>query len=112
MAPEEDMRHPRPGLKFVKTKELDPSKITFDNFAVEDPAGDKLGKLEGFIIDVTGARPYYVVADTGGWFRSKHVLIPIGHAAVDHESHKLIADVPKERVKHFPGFDLDIFPKM
>ena len=28
--------------------------------------------LEGFIIDVNSARPYYVVVNAGGWFRSNH----------------------------------------
>jgi len=106
------MDRPRPGLKYVEVEKLDRSKKTFENFTVEDPAGEKLGKLEGFIIDVNSARPYYVVVNAGGWFRSKHFLIPVGHVALDYESRKLIADVPKERVKRFPGFDLDIFPRL
>jgi PRC-barrel domain protein len=106
------MDRPRPGLKYLPVDELDRSKMTFENFTVEDPAGEKLGKLEGFIIDINSARPYYVVVNTGGWFRSKHFLIPIGHVELDYESRKLIADVPKERVKRFPGFDLDIFPQL
>ena len=105
------MKHPRPGLKYVSVKGLDRSKTSFEDFTVEDPAGEKLGKLEGFIIDVEKAIPYYVVVDAGGWFRTKHVLTPIGHIALDSESHKLIADVPKERVQRFPGFNLDLFPK-
>src|SRR5205823_384845 len=56
--------------------------------------------------------PYYLVVNAGSWFRSKHVLIPVGHAALDTESHKLIADVPKERITQFPGFDLDVFPTL
>lgn len=103
---------PRPGLTYVPVNELDRSKRTFDNFTVEDPAGDQLGKLEGFIIGVDTATPYYVVVKAGGWFRSKHFLIPIGHVALDDESRELVADLPKERVKRFPGFDLDVFPKL
>jgi hypothetical protein len=78
---------------------------------VEDQAGEKLGNVEGVIIDVTTGIPYYPVVNAGGWFRSKHFLIPIGHLALDYEARKFIADVPKERVKRFPGFDLDVFPK-
>jgi hypothetical protein len=105
------MDRPRPGLTYVPVKELDRSKM-FDNFTVKDQAGEKLGKLEGFIIDVDSARPYYVVVNAGGWFRSKHFLMPIGHVALDYESRVLTADVPKERVKRFPGFDLDTFPQL
>jgi hypothetical protein len=106
------MDHPRPELKYVAVKDLDRSKRSFEDFTVEDPASETLGKLEGFIIDTGKAIPYYIVASAGGWFRSKHVLIPIGHVALDSESRKLIADVPKERVQRFPGFDLDLFPKL
>ena len=106
------MDHPRPGLKYVTVGELDRSKKSFENFTVDDPAGETLGKLEGFILDTDNASPYYVVVNAGGWFRSKHVLVPIGHVALDTKSKKLIADVPKERVKRFPGFDLNLFPQL
>jgi PRC-barrel domain len=106
------MDHPLPGLTYVPINELDGSKLKFENFAVEDPAGEKLGTLEGFIIDVGYATPYYLVVKAGSWFRSKHVLIPIGHAALDTASRRIVGDVPKERVKRFPGFDLDLFPKL
>ena len=106
------MKHPRPGLSYVPVKELDRSKMSFEDYTVEDPADEKVGKLEGFILDVDRAIPYYVVVDAGGWFRSKHVLVPIGHVALDSESKKLVADVPKERMKRFPGFDLSLFPKL
>jgi hypothetical protein len=106
------MKRPRPGLKYLPIEELDRSKMTFDNFTVKDQAGEKLGKLEGFVIDVDSGRPYYVVVNAGGWFRSKHFLMPIGHVALDDESRALIADVPKERIKRFPGFDLDVFPEL
>ena len=106
------MDHPRPGLRYISVGDLDGDKRTFDGFTVEDPAGEKLGKLEGFIIDVNSARPYYVVCDAGGWFRSKHFLLPIGHVALDSESRKLVADVTKEHVSRYPGFDLDEFKKL
>src|SRR5262249_41591559 len=67
-----NMKNPRPSLKYVSVKELDRSKMSFENFTVEDPAVEKLGKLEGFIIDVDKAIPYYVVVNAGSWFRSKH----------------------------------------
>jgi PRC-barrel domain len=106
------MDHPRPGLRYISVDELDREKKTFDGFTVEDPAGEKLGKLEGFILDVNAARPYYIVVNAGGWFRSKHFLLPIGHAALDSESRRLVADVTKDHVKRYPGFDLDEFKKL
>ena len=106
------MDHPRPGLRYISVAELDGEKKTFDGFTVEDPAGETLGKLDGFILDVDAVRPYYAVVDAGGWFRSKHFLLPIGHAALDSESRTLVADVTKDHVKRYPGFDLDQFQKL
>jgi hypothetical protein len=106
------MDHPRRGLTYVKVEELDQSQFSFKNFTMEDQAGEKLGDVEGVIMDVTKGIPYYPVVNAGGWFRSKHFLIPIGHLALDYEARKFIADVPKERVKRFPGFDLDVFPRV
>jgi hypothetical protein len=106
------MDHPRPGLRYISADELDTGRRPFKGFTVEDPSAEKLGTLEGFVLDVTTARPYYAVVDGGSWFRSKHFLLPIGHVALDSESRRLVADVGKERVKRFPGFELDTFKKL
>jgi len=106
------MDRPRPELKYLPVDELDRSKMRLGNFTVEDPAGETLGTLEGFIIDLNTARPYYLVVKARAWFRAKHVLIPIGHAALDAGSRRVVADVPGARVKRFPGFDLDSFSKL
>lgn len=106
------MDHPRPGLRYISVGDLDDSKKTFDDFTVDDPAGEKLGKLEGFVLNVDSAVPYYVVVNGGGWFHSKHFLLPIGHVAMDAESRRLVADVGKNRVRRYPGFDLDEFTKL
>ena len=106
------MDHPRPGLRYVSVKDLDGGRQTFEDFTVEDPGGERLGVLEGFVVNVNDTRPYYAVVDGGGWFKSKHFLLPIGHVALDNESHRLIADVTKDHVKRYPGFDLDEFRKL
>ena len=59
------MNHPRPGLKYVDADDLDKSACDFDKVEVVDPAGNKLGKVEGFIIDVTAGRPFHVVVEAG-----------------------------------------------
>ncbi len=106
------MDHPRPGLRYVSVKDLDGDKQTFEDFTVDDPGGEKLGVLKGFVLNVNDAQPYYAVVDAGGWFKAKHFLLPIGHVALDSESHRLIADISKDHVKRYPGFDLDEFEKM
>ena len=106
------MDHPRPGLRYVDAGDLDDPTIDFDGMDVESHANEKLGDIDGFIVDVRAARPYYVVVDAGGWFTSKFFLLPVGHAALDSRRHRLIADVSRERVERFPGFDLEEFSRL
>ena len=106
------MDHPRPWLRYVDADDLDDSTIDFDSLNVESTNGDKLGDVDGFIIDVSSARPYYVVVDGGGWFKSKFFLLPVGHVSLDSTNRKLVADVGKDRVERYPGFDRGEFEKL
>ena len=76
------MDHPRPNLRYVDAKDLDDKATKLRGLEVDSIKNEKLGKLEGFIIDVTTGRPYHVVVGSGGWFKHKHFLLPIGHVAL------------------------------
>ena len=106
------MDHPRPTLRYVEASDLSDAGGQLSGLEVDGSDGEKLGKVEGFIIDVASGRPYHVVVDAGGWFTHKHFLLPIGHAMLSDGGAKLIADVTKERVKRFPGFDKNRFNKL
>src|SRR5581483_6333222 len=79
---------------------------------VESTGGQKLGDVDGFIVDRDSGRPYYVAVDAGGWFKSKLFLLPIGHVAFDNARRCLVSDVGRDRVERFPGFDRDEFEKL
>jgi hypothetical protein len=104
--------HPYPWLKYLPADDLEDQDIDFDGTKVESPSGENLGSVEGFIVDSDSGRPYYVVVDAGGWFKSKHFLLPVGHVGLEANREALMADVSKEHVKRFPGFDLSRFDKM
>jgi hypothetical protein len=106
------MDHPRPNLRYVDARELDDTAMKLRGLRVESNRSEDLGKVEGFIIDVNSGRPYHVVVGTGGWFKHKHFLMPIGHATLSPGNDRLIADVGKDRVERFPGFDKDEFKTM
>jgi hypothetical protein len=111
------MDHPRPWLKYVAADDLDSSAGDVDsvNFAAMKVYGtdrDQLGSIDGFIVDNSTGRPYYVVVDAGGWFKSKYFLVPIGHVAHDRAENRMVADLTRERVHNFPGFDRDEFEKL
>jgi hypothetical protein len=106
------MDHPRPWLRYVDADDLDDKTFDFADADVVDPAGEKLGTVDGFIIDVNTGRPYHVVVEAGHWFKHKHFLIPIGRIGLDAGAKQLAADVPKERVERFPGFSRGEFEKL
>lgn len=106
------MDHPRPWLRYVDAGDLDNKTFPFDGLEVDSIGGETLGKVEGFIIDANSGRPYHVVVGSGGWFKHKHVLLPIGHITLDPNGKMLVADIGRDRVERFPGFDKDEFEKL
>jgi PRC-barrel domain protein len=92
--------------------DLDRETIDFDGMHVESPNGAHLGDVEGFIVDSDSGRPYYVVVDAGGWFKSKHFLLPVGHVSFDAGNETLRADLTRDHVQKFPGFDKNEFEKL
>ena len=107
-----DFTPDRSRLRYVDADDLDDSTVNFDGMDVKNTAGEKLGDVDGFILDVTDGRPYYVVVDSGGWFKSKLYLIPIGHARLSTDDDHLLADLTRERITRFPGFDRHEFEKL
>jgi hypothetical protein len=101
-----------PWLRYVDADDLDGDEIDFDGLKVRDTADNKLGSVDGFIVDVSSGRPYYVVVDSGGWFKSKDFLLPIGHVQLSGKRDELVADVPKDRIDRFPGFDKSKFEEL
>jgi len=87
------MDHPRSWLRYLAAADLDGGELDFAGFEVDGIDGNKLGKVDGFIVDISSGRPYYVVIDGGGWFRSKFFLVPIGHVRLDEERKALASDL-------------------
>jgi len=106
------MDHPRPWLRYVDADDLDDTRFNFADAVVVDQAGEKLGDVDGFIIDVDSGRPYHVVVEAGHWFKHKYFLIPIGHVGLDESAKRLTADVPKARTDRIPGFSRSDFEKL
>jgi hypothetical protein len=92
--------------------DLDDDSVDFDDMNVQSASGEHLGKVDGFVVDSDSGRPYYVVVDASGWFKTKHFLLPVGHARLDANNEALTADLTKDRVERFPGFDKDEFEKL
>jgi hypothetical protein len=104
--------HPYPWLRYLEADDLGDRDVDFDGMKVESQTGEHLGEVEGFIVDSESGRPYYVVVDAGGWFKSKHFLLPIGHARIDEGNEVLRADLTRDHVERFPGFNRNEFDKL
>jgi PRC-barrel domain protein len=103
---------PLPWLRYVDAGDLGESDVDLDGMNVRSIVGDKLGDVDGIIVDADTGRPYYVVVDSGGWFKSRHYLIPVGHVTLDASRQALVADLKRDRIERFPGFDKDTFEKL
>jgi hypothetical protein len=96
-------------LRYVDADEVASEVVDFDNLDVRDQDGDKLGKVDGFIVDAAADRAYYVIVDSGGWFRSRKFLVPIGHARVGESREALVLDVNRDTISRYPEYDRDRF---
>ena len=87
------MDHPYSTLRYVAAKDLEDKGRQFANVPVIGSDGEKLGNVEGFIIDTTDGLARHVAVEAG-WFIHKHFLIPVGHASIGTDG-TFVADITK-----------------
>jgi hypothetical protein len=101
--------HPKPWLRYIEADKIQDRTLVLDGMKVRNDAGEKLGNVDGLIVDSDSGRTYYLVVDAPGWFSSKQFLLPIGQAHLDDDRDALVVNLSKDQVKRFPGFDKDEF---
>ena len=94
-------------LRFLDADDLDDSTIDFSTLDVHGADDSTLGDLDGFLVDAEAGRVVYAVVDSGGWFRSRHFAVPIGHARLDAGRRRLNVNVTRTAATKFPDFDPD-----
>lgn len=100
------MQHPYASrLRYLDADDLDDSDVDFDGLDVRGTDEDKLGEVDGFVVEPGSGRVLYVVVDSGGWFTSRRFLVPIGHAVVDRDRPALRVDLSRDRLRDYPEFD-------
>ena len=79
---------------------------------VVNRAGEKLGKIEDFMVDVGSGRIRYAVLSFGGvlGIGNKLFAVPPEALAFDAANERLILDVDRQRLENAPGFDRDNWP--
>ncbi len=99
------MNHPKPWLRYITGDKISDRTLPLDGMKVRNDAHEKLGSVDGLVVDSESGRPYYVVVDAGGWFKSKQFLVPIGQVHLDSDKDSLLVSLSKEQINRFPGFD-------
>jgi hypothetical protein len=99
-------------LRYLDADKLDDGDVDFDGMDVYGWEHDKLGDLDGFIVDNSTGRLYYAVIDSGGWFSSRQFLLPMGHLLrFDADKRELHTDLAKDGLRELPRFDRDTFAR-
>src|SRR6185295_12602720 len=96
-------------LSFLAADDVHDDVVDYDGLEVKGPSDDRLGRVDGFIVDAEAGRVYYIVVDSGGWFTSRRFLLPIGHATIDADRKTLHVAVTKDALSKYPEFDEDKF---
>ncbi len=101
-----------PNLQYLDAGHVADDRIDFDGLDVRNAAGDKLGSVNGFIVQRDSNRPYYLVVDSGGWFTGRHYLVPIGHVRLDEGNRTLRVDIERDTIRGFPEVHIDRFDEI
>lgn len=88
------------------------SASTLAGDAVTNAKGEKLGKIEEFMIDLEKGRIAYAVLSFGGFLGlgDKLFAIPWEALRLDTDKHEFILGVDKAALKNAPGFDKSDWP--
>lgn len=92
-------------MRYLDASDVDDAVVNFDGLKVHGPDGQRIGDVDGFILDADARRVNYVVVDSGGWFTSRRLLLPIGHASLSADRGALQTDVTRDALKRLPEFD-------
>jgi sporulation protein YlmC with PRC-barrel domain len=91
---------------------------TIEGMKVVNAAGEDLGKVNDFVIDMNNGHIIYAALEFGGWLGigDKLFAVPFGafkyQAGNAKENGHLMLDVAKDRLKTAPGFDKNHWPDM
>lgn len=88
------------------------SADTLMNEQVVNTAGEGIGKIEDYMIDLQSGCIAYAVLSFGGFMGigDKLFAIPWNSIQVDQRAERFIVDVSKERLDNAPGFDKNNWP--
>ena len=97
-----------PRLRYLGAHDVNDPVVDYDGLEVRGSDRAKLGTIAGFVVDVRTGRIQYFVVNSRGW-RSRRVLIPIGHAMLSDDRTALTIDIPRKGLAASAEFDPEKF---
>lgn len=81
---------------------------------VLNPAGEQLGRIEDFVLDMGSGRIAYAIMASAGFLSGGERLfaVPIQSMTLDLEQERFTLEADKQKLENAPGFDRDHFPRM
>jgi len=94
----------------VETKSR--SASTMIGSEVKNAAGEKLGKIEDFVLELETGRIAYAVLSFGGFLHIGNKLFALPPKALNFnaEDGEFVVNIDKSILKNAPGFDKDNWP--
>ncbi len=101
-------------MSAVKDRPRVLSASTLKGDGVRNAAGESLGNIEEFMIDLESGKIAYAVLSFGGFLGlgNKLFAVPWKTLSLDPARHEFVLNVDKEFLKRAPGFDKDHWPDM
>jgi hypothetical protein len=92
-------------MRYLDANDVDNDIVDYDGLNVFGSDDREIGRIDGFIVDIDARRAAYIVIDSGGWFSSRRLLLPIGHATIAPDRRSLRVDVTQEALRRLPEYD-------
>ena len=95
-------------LRYVALDE----RLSRDSLEVRNDDDERLGTLDGLVVDATSGAPRYVVVDADGLFSWRRSLLPMTIVRFDRSARLLRVPLDKDIASRYPAFDGDEFDRM
>lgn len=90
------------------------STSTLANEPVRNTAGEHIGKIEDYMVDISEGCIGYAVLSFGGFLGmgDKLFAVPWKSMQLDTQNHEWVIDVSEEQLRQAPGFDKNDWPRL
>ena len=96
--------------RYIDAERLDSTAGRLEDVVVVSPSNDRLGKLDGVIVDPAHRQVRYYVVESQGWFWSRHYLLPLGPARLIRDRRALEVDVDADDITRLEQVDPNSLP--